>query len=648
MSSTRSNLSNEKVDVVSDGVGPKATVLAKNAVDTAAVLTAGEAGVALSPEEAARLRTDVHATIQVLYMCVCPVASIQTVVTQWLSCQDDFCGQDNAGTERGPRNPVGPFQFPTEIDLSFPDRRPCHFGSKGAHLTQNQFNWLGTIFYLSFLVFQYPQNLALQYLPVGKWMAINILVWATALMCHAACKSFGALFAVRFIMGICEGAITPGFMIVTSMFYTRQEQTRRVGYWFLMNGVAIIVLGFVSFGVLHTHTTKFMPWQWLMVITGLITLVTAIVFWFFFPDSPTSAWFLTPAERVLAVQRIKVNQSGLENKHFKRDQFIEALKDPKTWLFALFAALSNILNSLSTQRQLIVNEFGFNTLQTTLIGCVDGVVESASFLTFAHSVRANHALILIFFSFREPAVIAVWVGVTLASSWKDFRAYAGTLVFVPCILGSILVNTLPSHNKIGLLFSYWLSSPSFPMFAFLPFSGEALTCYCVTKIVFGIVPFAIMLGWVGSVTAGHTKRTTSHGRSSPRALSPRASSSSSCASCSPVKTRDGTVSAQSRGGVDDDKLVEAYVEEVGEHGEVVRRRVDKVRVLYPFRVPSLSLSLDGLLTVWVPVTGVLGSHRLAEPRVPIRAVRRSSLLRLLARLVDIAFSCSFSVVLSVL
>jgi MFS transporter, ACS family, allantoate permease len=42
--------------------------------------------------------------------------------------------------------------------------------SPGAHLTQNQFNWLGTAFYLSYLVFEYPQNLALQYLPVGKWM----------------------------------------------------------------------------------------------------------------------------------------------------------------------------------------------------------------------------------------------------------------------------------------------------------------------------------------------------------------------------------------------------------------------------------------------------------------------------------------------
>ena len=29
---------------------------------------------------------------------------------------------------------------------------------------------LGTIFYLSYLVFEYPQNLALQRFPVGKWM----------------------------------------------------------------------------------------------------------------------------------------------------------------------------------------------------------------------------------------------------------------------------------------------------------------------------------------------------------------------------------------------------------------------------------------------------------------------------------------------
>ncbi|KAK0239759.1 major facilitator superfamily domain-containing protein [Armillaria nabsnona] len=328
---------------------------------------------------------------------------------------------------------------------------------KDAHLNQTQFNWLGSVFYLSYLVFEYPQSLALQQFPVGKWMSVNIFIWSIALICHAACSSFGGLFAVRFILGVCEGAITPGFMIVTSMFYTREEQTQRTGYWYLMNGFAIIVLGFVAFGVLHTKTGSFMPWQWLMIITGLITLISSVIFWFFFPDSPTTARFLTPDERVKVVQRIKANQAGLENKTWKHDQFIETLKDPKIWIMVLFAAISNIVNSLSNQRQLIVSQFGFSFIQTTLIGCVDGVVE----------------------------ILVIWLGITLASFKPIGRGYAGALLYIIAILGVLLVNLLFSSNKVGLLFSYWVS-------------------------ISFIAPFVIFLGWVGGLTSGHTKRITTN------------------------------------------------------------------------------------------------------------------------------------------
>ncbi|EIW84898.1 MFS general substrate transporter [Coniophora puteana RWD-64-598 SS2] len=390
----------------------------KNAqVDTAAQLVAGSA-VRLTPEEALRLRRKIDLHIMPL-MC-----------TMYL------------------------IQFLDKTTLG----EAAVLGIiPGAHLTETQFNWLGTIFYLSYLVFQYPQNLALQRFPVGRWVTINIFLWAVILLCHAACSSFGGLFTVRFLLGVCEGAVTPGFMIVTSMFYTREEQTRRVGYWFLMNGVAVIFLGFISFGVLHTHTGAFLPWQWLMVITGTITLVVSVLFWFFFPDSPTTAWFLTPEERILAIERIRENQTGVENKHFKWDQFWETIKDPRTWLFALFAGTSNVVNSLTNQRQLIVAQFGFNDIQTTLLGCVDGVVE----------------------------IVSIFVGVTLASQKHVGRAFSGVLMYVPAILGAILVSALPYSDTVGLLFSYWLS-------------------------IFAIAPFSIFLGWIGAITSGHTRRITTN------------------------------------------------------------------------------------------------------------------------------------------
>ncbi|KAH9834589.1 MFS general substrate transporter [Rhodofomes roseus] len=329
------------------------------------------------------------------------------------------------------------------------------------HLTTNQYNWLGTIFYISYLVFELPQNLALQRLP----NSINIFIWGAAMACHAACKNFGGLLACRFVLGICEGSVTPGFMVVTSMFYTRKEQTLRVGYWFMMNGTAQIILGFVSFGSLHTHTPNFEPWQWhthndgvrLVVITGAITIVSSLAFWVMFPDSPTNAWFLTHEERVIAVQRLKarVNQTGVENKHFKKEQFYEALLDPKTWLFFLFSALDNVPNSLTNQTQIIMDSFGFTNLQTTLFSLLSGAIE----------------------------LLTISSGVNLATRLSNARAYVGVCWYLPTLLGILLVNLLPWSDKAGLL------------------CGQELTNISVTA-------FVLALSWVTNVTAGHTKKVT--------------------------------------------------------------------------------------------------------------------------------------------
>ncbi|KAK7684372.1 hypothetical protein QCA50_012319 [Cerrena zonata] len=387
----------------------------KDQVDTGAQLVAGGA-VQLDPEEATRIRKKIDWHILPL-MCI----------LYWVQFMDK--------TTLGASAILGI--------------------RESTHLTTNQYNWLGTIFYLSYLVFEYPQNLALQYFPVGKWMSINISIWAVALCSHAACKNFGGLFAVRLILGMCEGSITAGFLIVSSMFYTRKEQTLRVGYWFLMNGTAQIISGFISFGTLHIKTAGFEPWQWLMIITGTLTLFTALAYWFLFPDSPTNAWFLTPEERIKAVARIKDNQTGIENKHFKIDQFYEALTDPKTWIFALFSCLDNIPNSLTNQRQIIVSSFGFTNLQTTLLGCVDGTIE----------------------------IVTIFTGVKLAARLPNSIAYVGAIYFIPNLLGVFLLNFLPWENKVGLLFSQWITGV-------------------------GTTGFVLSLSWLSNVTAGHTKRIT--------------------------------------------------------------------------------------------------------------------------------------------
>lgn len=57
-----------------------------------------------------------------------------------------------------------------------------------------------------------------------------------------------------------------------------------------------------------------------LVITGVVTVIFGACVYLYFPDSPVHARFLTLEERAQVIIRIKENQSGIEQKRFKKYQ----------------------------------------------------------------------------------------------------------------------------------------------------------------------------------------------------------------------------------------------------------------------------------------------------------------------------------------
>ena len=51
---------------------------------------------------------------------------------------------------------------------------------------------------------------------------------------------------------------------------------------------------------------------------------------------------------------------------------IECLLDSKTWILFLYATIHSVPNSLINQNSIIINSFGFTTLETTLLSSVSG------------------------------------------------------------------------------------------------------------------------------------------------------------------------------------------------------------------------------------------------------------------------------------
>lgn len=148
-------------------------------------------------------------------------------------------------------------------------------------------------------------------------------------------------------LGVFEAAVTPGFALITSQWWTKKEQGARTGIWFSFNGFGQIFGGLVAYGIAvgaRKHGTTIAPWKIVFLVNGCLTAALGVVFFFVIPDNQLNAWWLKPRDRVLAVERVRVNQQGIGNKHFKWYQLKEALLDPLTWAFGFYALTADIPN----------------------------------------------------------------------------------------------------------------------------------------------------------------------------------------------------------------------------------------------------------------------------------------------------------------
>lgn len=80
-------------------------------------------------------------------------------------------------------------------------------------------------------------------------------------------------------------------------------------------------------------------------------------------------------DKHLMVERVRANDTGIQNKTFKRYQLIEALTDPVTWLYVLLQVTSTlVIGGLGVFSNIIIKSFGFTTLQTQLLNIAQGGV----------------------------------------------------------------------------------------------------------------------------------------------------------------------------------------------------------------------------------------------------------------------------------
>ncbi|KAL8652181.1 MAG: hypothetical protein Q9210_002837 [Variospora velana] len=234
---------------------------------------------------------------------------------------------------------------------------------------------------------------------------------------------------------------------------TSKRLLRKIDLHLMLAGIApetpglcqltVHILGdFLAYGIAkgaRLHGSSIAPWKIVFLATGLLTIAMGALFLAFMPDNQLNVRWLKPPDRRLAIERVRVNQQGIGNKHSKAHQMKEALLDPLAWAFAFYALAADIPNGGITNFfcQLIMS-FSYTPEESLLSGTPSGTIEVFALILYSYlDDRYSNRLLI------SP------VGLLLS------------------ILGMVLVVVLPLSNDVGRLIGYYLTQASPTVFVAL-------------------------------------------------------------------------------------------------------------------------------------------------------------------------------------
>jgi ACS family tartrate transporter-like MFS transporter len=154
------------------------------------------------------------------------------------------------------------------------------------------------IFFLGYILFEVPSNLALRRFGARIWIARIMISWGIVACAMALVHSETSFYVTRALLGIAEAGFFPGIILYLTYWFPAAERARIVALFMASVPLATVFGGPLSGALLEMHGfLGFAGWQWLFVIEGLPAIILGILALKVLTDEPSHAAWLTDEEK---------------------------------------------------------------------------------------------------------------------------------------------------------------------------------------------------------------------------------------------------------------------------------------------------------------------------------------------------------------
>jgi ACS family tartrate transporter-like MFS transporter len=199
-------------------------------------------------------------------------------------------------------------------------------------MSQRVFDLGFGIFYFGYLVFEVPANLLLRRFGARRWLARIMVTWGLVTCATLAVTGPVSFYAVRILLGVAEAGFFPGIILYLTYWFPSRERVRVMAYF--MTAISLAgVLGNPFSGAVMEYldgAAGLTGWQWLFLCEGLPSVALGVMVFFYLPDGPRQARWLTPAERAWLQERMDQEEQYRRQRHGA--DLRHALTDRRVWL----------------------------------------------------------------------------------------------------------------------------------------------------------------------------------------------------------------------------------------------------------------------------------------------------------------------------
>ncbi|OOF91629.1 hypothetical protein ASPCADRAFT_154604 [Aspergillus carbonarius ITEM 5010] len=240
------------------------------------------------------------------------------------------------------------------------------------NLSSSQYEWLLTAFYITYILFEW-MTLMYRVVPPHIYIALCVCGWGLVASLQSLATSFGALVFLRAVLGITEAAFGPGVPFYLSLFYKREELAFRNGLFISAAPLASSFASSLAWVIVRLSSNgPIAPWRALFLVEGFPSIIVAVFAWMLIPDTPGTASFLNPRQRVIAQLRMDEINPGRkpsqqhqqqQRKSFNWKEVKKTLSDPKSYITAfMFFSCNVAFSSMPVFLPTIIQDMGYSPL----------------------------------------------------------------------------------------------------------------------------------------------------------------------------------------------------------------------------------------------------------------------------------------------